>query len=176
MAEDLAHTVLTRTRNHLILAIRTLVMRDLFPHRPHLIRHYLRQRGIKQDWGAFLATADTPHQRAIEERLTHNKAYRLLAQAKADLDRVLHQQSYAACTTPLLTDSLRETALRLVTHCLTFAEDQCEAIEHAYVRELWEEQRDYYRELQASLQSQWYDAAVPQPDPTSVGGTPCQLS
>jgi hypothetical protein len=88
---------------------------------------------------------------------------------------VLHRQSYADCTAPLLTDRLRETALRLVTHCLTFAEDQCEAVAHAYGRELWEEQRDYYRELQASLQSQWYDAAVPQPDPTGVGGAPCSL-
>jgi hypothetical protein len=176
MAEDLSHTVLTRTRKHLILALRTLVMRDLFRHRAHLIRHYLRQHGIKHDWDAFLATADTAHQRAIDERLTHNKAYRLLAQAKADLDLVLHRQSYAECTVPLLTDSLRETALRLVTHCLTFAEDQCEAVVHAYVRELWEEQRDYYRELQATLQSQWYDAAVPQPDPIRTGGTPCQLS
>jgi hypothetical protein len=85
---------------------------------------------------------------------------------------VLHRQTYADCTAPLLTDRLRETTLRLVTHGLTFAEDQCEAIAHAYVRALWEEQRDYYRELQAMLQSQWYDAAGPQPDPTGVGGTP----
>jgi hypothetical protein len=176
MADDLAHTCLTRTRKQLILALRTLVMRDLFRHRAHLIRHYLRQHGIKQEWDTFLATADTAHQRAIEERLRHNKAHRLLAQAKADLDRVLQRQRYAECTAPLLPDRLRETALRLVTHGLTFAEDQCAAIEHAYVRELWEEQRDYYRELQALLQSQGYDAAVPQPDPTGVGGTPCPLS
>ena len=163
MADAPAHTLLTLTRKHLALSIRTLVMRDLFRHRIHLITQYLRRHGINQDWDAFMAQADTAQQRAIGELLAHNTAYRRLAQAKAELDGVLTRQAYAACTAPLLTDSLHATALRLVTHRLTFAEDQCADVEHAYVRELWEEQRDYYREFQAILRRQWYDAAVPQP-------------
>jgi hypothetical protein len=163
MAEDPSHTLLTMTRKHLTLSIRTLVMRDLFRHRIHLIKQYLRQHGIRQDWDAFMADADTAQRRAIGELLTHNKAYRLLAKAKAELDLVLTRHAYAECTSPLFTDSLLDTALRLMTHRLTFAEDQCEDADHEYVRELWEEQQDYYREFQATLQSQWYNAAVPQP-------------
>lgn len=162
MPEDTSHTLLTQTRKHLTLSIRTLVMRDLFRHRIHLITHYLRRHGITQDWDAFMANANPGHQRAIDELLTHDTAYRRLAQAKAELDLMLTRQAYAECVSPLLTDSLRETALRLVTHRLTFAEDQCEDVVHAYVRELWEEQQDYYREFQAILQRQWYDAAVTQ--------------
>jgi hypothetical protein len=161
MADDLAQTLLSLTRKHLTLSLRTLVMRDLSRHRSHLIQHYLRRHGITQDWDAFMAQADKAHQRAIEELLTHNAAHRRLAQAKAELDRVLTSQAYAACTAPLLTDSLHETALRLVTHRLTFAEDQYADAESPYMRELWEEQLDYYRELQALLQHQVYDAAVP---------------
>jgi hypothetical protein len=161
MAEDLSHTMLTMTRKHLILSIRTLVMRDLFRHRTHLITRYLRQHGIPQDWDAFMANADIAHQRAIDERLTHDKGYRLLTQAKAELDAVLTSHAYAESTAPLLTDGLHATVLRLVADRLTFAEDQCSDGEHAYVRELWEEQRDYYREFQAILRSQAYDAAVP---------------
>jgi hypothetical protein len=160
MAEDLAHTLLIMTRKHLTLALRTLVMRDLFRHRTQLITRYLRQHGIPQDWDAFITQADTAHQRAISELLTHDREYRLLTQAKAELDRVLTTQSYAACTSPLLTDRLHATVLRLMTHRLTFAEDQYEDAEHTYVRELWEEQRDYYRELQVILQHRVYDAAV----------------
>jgi hypothetical protein len=161
MAEHLSHTLLTLTRKHLTLSLRTLVMRDLFRHRTQLITRYLRQRGIAQDWDAFMANADTAHQRAIDERLTHDRGYRRLTQAKAELDRVLATHGYAACTSPLLTASLHETALRLMTHRLTFAEDQWADAEHAYVRELWAEQQEYYRELQALLRSQAYDAAVP---------------
>jgi hypothetical protein len=161
MAEDLSHTMLTMTRKHLTLSIRTLIMRDLFRHRIHLIKQYIRQHGITQDWDAFMAQADTAHQRAVDERLRHDKGYRLLTQAKAELDAVLTSQAYAECMSPLLTDSLHATVLRLVTHRLTFAEDQCADVEHAYARELWEEQRDYYREFQAILRSQAYDAAVP---------------
>jgi hypothetical protein len=160
MADHLSHTLLTMTRKHLTLALRTLVMRDLFRQRTQLITRYLRQHGIPQDWDAFITQADTAHQRAIGELLTHEKGYRRLTQAKAELDRVLSTQSYAACTSPLLTDSLHATALRLMTHRLTFAEDQYAGAEHTYVRELWEEQRDYYRELQVILHNRVYDAAV----------------
>jgi hypothetical protein len=164
MAEHLSHMLLTLTRKHLTLALRTLVMRDLFRHRTQLITQYLRRHGIPQDWDAFITQADTAHQRAIGELLTHDRGYRLLTQAKAELDRVLTTQSYAACTSPPLTDSLHATALRLMTHRLPFAEDQYEGAEHAYVRELWEEQRDYSRELQVILQHRVYDAAVALPD------------
>jgi hypothetical protein len=160
MAEDLSHTLLIMTRKHLTLALRTLVMRGLFRHRTQLITRYLRRHGIPQDWDAFITQADTAHQRAIAELLTHDRGYRQLTQAKAELDRVLTAQSYAAYTSPLLTDSLHATALRLMTHRLTFAEDQCADAAHAYVRELWEEQRDYYRELQVILQHRVYDAGV----------------
>ena len=160
MADDLSQTLLILTRKHLTLSLRTLVMRDLFRHRLHLIQHYLRRHGITQDWDAFMAQADKAHQRAIEELLTHNAAHRRLAQAKAELDRVLTSQAYAACTAPLLTDSLHEMALRLVTHRLTFTEDQYADAEYSYMRELWEEQRDYYRELQVILHNWVYDAAV----------------
>jgi hypothetical protein len=160
MAEDLSHTFLTLTRKHLTLALRTLVMRDLFRHRTQLITQYLRRHGLPQDWDAFITQADTAHQRAIDELLIHDREYRRLTQAKAELDRVLTTQSYAACTSPLLTDSLHGTALRLMTHRLAFAEDQCADAEHTYVRELWEEQRDYYRELQFILDKRVYDAAV----------------
>jgi hypothetical protein len=161
MADDLSQTLLILTRKHLTLSLRTLVMRDLFRHRIHLIEHYLRRHGLTQAWDAFMAQADIAHQRAIEELLTHNAAHRRLAQAKAELDRVFTSQAYAVCTAPLLTVSLHETARRLVTHRLTFAEDQYADAEYPYLRELWEEQLDYYRELQALLQHQVYDAAVP---------------
>jgi hypothetical protein len=160
MAENLPHTLLTMTRKQLTLSLRTLVMRDLFRHRIHLIKQYLRQHGITQDWDAFMAQADTAHQRAIDERLRHDKGHRRLTQAKAELDAVLTNQTYAECAAPLLTDSLRATVLRLVAHHLTFAEDQCTDVEHAYARELWQEQQDYYREFQAILRSQVYNAAV----------------
>jgi hypothetical protein len=136
MADDLSQTLLILTRKHLTLSLRTLVMRDLFRHRLHLIQHYLRRHGIAQDWDAFMAQADKAHQRAIEELLTHNAAHRRLAQAKAELDRVLTSQADAACTAPLLTDSLHEIALRLVTHRLTFTEDQYADAEYPYMREL----------------------------------------
>jgi hypothetical protein len=161
MAEDLAHTFLTTLRKSLALSLRTLVMRDLSRHRTHLVQHYLRRHGIAQDGDAFLAQADLAHRRAIEELLTHNAAHRRLAQAKAELDRVLTGQTYAACATPLLSGGLRETALRLVSHRLAFAEDQSADAGHPYARELWEEQQGYYRELQALLHNQVYDAAVP---------------
>ena len=163
MADDPAHTLLPLTRKHLALSIRTLVMRDLFRHRTRLITPYLRRHGINQDWDAFMAQADTAQRRAIGALRTHNAAQRRLAQAKAERDGVLTGQASAACTAPLLTDRLHATALRPVTHRLTFAEDQCAAVAHAYVRARWEEQRDYYREFQAILQRQWYDAAVPPP-------------
>jgi hypothetical protein len=160
MAEHLSHTFLTMTRKHLTLALRTLVMRDLFRHRTQLITQYLRRHGVPQDWDAFITQADTAHQRAIGELLIHDRGYRRLTQAKAELDQVLTTQRYAACTSPLLTDSLHAAALRLITHRLTFAEDQCSDAAHAYVRELWEEQRYYYRELQVVLHNRVYDAAV----------------
>src|SRR5688572_28600452 len=106
------------------------MMRDLSRHRTHLIQHYLRRHGIAQDWDAFLAQADPAHQRALWELLTHNAAHRRLAQAKAELDRVLTGQTYAACATPLLSDGLRATALRLVSHRLAFADDQSAAAGH----------------------------------------------
>jgi hypothetical protein len=59
MADAPAHTLLTLTRKHLALSIRTLVMRDLFRHRTQLITQYLRRHGINQDWDAFMAQADT---------------------------------------------------------------------------------------------------------------------
>jgi hypothetical protein len=160
MAEDLSHTYLTMTRKQLTLALRTLVTRDLCRHRTQLITRYLRQHGIPQDWDAFLTQAGTAHQRAMGERLTHDTGYRRLTQAKAELDLVLTTRRYAECTSPLLTDGLRATALRLMTHRLTFAEDQYADAAHAYVRELWEEQRDYYRELQGVLHHRVYDVAV----------------
>lgn len=79
-------------------------MRDLFRHRTQLITRYLRQHGIPHDWDAFITQADTAHQRAIRECLIHDRGYRRLTQAKAELDRVLTTQRYAACTSPLLTD------------------------------------------------------------------------
>ena len=94
---------MTLTRKHLTLALRTLVMRDLFRHRTQLITRYLRQHGIPQDWDAFITQADTAHQRAIDELLIHDREYRRLTQAKAELDRVLTTRRYAACTSPLLT-------------------------------------------------------------------------
>jgi hypothetical protein len=160
MAEDLSHTLLATSRKHLILAIRTLVMRDLFRHRTNLIKQYLRQRGMTQDWDAFMANADLSHGRAISELLKHDKACRILAKAKAELDRILTMHAYAECTAPLFTSDLHHTALRLVTHRLTFAEDQFADATHDYSRELWEEQLDYYRELQAILHTQAYDSAA----------------
>jgi hypothetical protein len=163
MAEDLSHTLLAMSRKHLTLFIRTLVMRDLVRHRAHLIRQYLRRQGINEPWGDVLAHADTARRRAIRELLTHDKAHRRLAKAKAELDEILTMQTYAECTTPLLTGELHHIALRMVTHRLTFATEQLEASHDEYGRELWEEQQEYYREFQAILQSRLYDAAVPQP-------------
>jgi hypothetical protein len=165
MTEDLAQTLLTTTRKYLALSLRTLVMRDLSRHRTHLITHYLQRHGITQTWDAFLAQADTAHQRALREFLTHNTGHRRLAQAKAELDQILHRQTYTESTAPLFSDSLHATALRLVTHHLAFAENQYQDAEPTYMRELWEEQQDYYRELQAILYTQAYDAAVPLPQP-----------
>jgi hypothetical protein len=77
---------------------------------------------------------------------------------------------------PFFSSDRHQTALRLVSHRLTFAEDQCEDGPHEYVQELWEEQQAYCREFQSILHSQVYDAAVPQPLPPHTGSTPCSLT
>jgi hypothetical protein len=168
MAEDLAQTLLVTSRKHLTLALRTLVMRDLFRHRTSLIKHYLRQHGIMQDWNAFMADGDLSHARAIRERLAHDKACRRLAQAKAEFDGILTKKVYADCTAPLLSRDLHQTALRLVTHRLTLIEDQLEDAAHEYARERWAAQQDYYREFQATLQAKVYDGWVSEGRPAPL--------
>jgi hypothetical protein len=138
-------------------------MRDLVRHRAHLIRQYLRRHGSHEPWGDALAQADLTRRRVIDELLTHDPVHRPLVKAKAELDGILARQAYAEGTAPLFTRELHQTALRLVTRRLSFAAAQLEHSPDEYGRELWAEQQDYYRELQASLHSQWYDAAVPRP-------------
>jgi hypothetical protein len=161
MTDDCSHPWLALSRKQLTLAIRTLVMRDLVRQRGRLIRQYLRRQGSNEPWGEVLAHADRTRRRVLHELLTHDTAHRRLAQAKAELDQLLHRQTYAECTVPLFTRELHQAALQLVTHRLRFAADQLEHSPDEYGRELWAEQQDYYRELQAALHSQWYDAAVP---------------
>jgi hypothetical protein len=171
MTDDLCHTchtLLALSRKQLTLAIRTLVMRELVQQRAHLIRQYLRRQGSNEHWGEFLAHADRTRRRILHELLTHDTAHRRLAQAKAELDGMLTRQAYAECTVPLLTRELHQTALQLVTRRFSFAARQLGHSQEEYRRELWAEQQDYYGELQASLHSQWYDAAVPPP------GSPAQ--
>jgi hypothetical protein len=156
MTDDLCHTVLALSRKQLTLALRTLVMRELVRSRAHLIRQYLHRQGSHEPWGAFLAQADRTCRRVLHELLTHYTAHRRLAQAKAELDGVLTRQAYAECTAPLL------------TRCCSFAARQLGHSPDEYSRELWAEQQDDYREFQAALHSQWYDAAVPPP------GSPAQ--
>jgi hypothetical protein len=161
MLEDRSHTFLAMSRQQLTLTIRTLVMRDLVRHRGHLIRRYLRQHGMKENWGTFLCHGTLVHRRAIRELLAHDPAHRPLVKAKAELDGILSQQTYAECTAPLWSRELHQTALRLVSRRLTFAADQLKDSPDEYGRELWEEQQDYYRELQTILHTQCYDSAVP---------------
>ena len=163
MADDLCHTLLALSRQQLTLALRTLVMRELVQQRAHLIRQYLRRQGSPEPWGAFLAQADRTRRRVLHELLTHDAAHRRPARAKAELDGVLSRQAYAECTAPLFTRELHQTALQLVTRRCSFAARQLGHSPDEYSRELWAEQQDYYRELQAALHSQWYDAAVPPP-------------
>ena len=168
MTDDLCHTVLALSRKQLTLALRTLVMRELVRSRAHLIRQYLHRQGSHEPWGAFLAQADRTCRRVLHELLTHYTAHRRLAQAKAELDGVLTRQAYAECTAPLLTRELHQTALQLVARRCSFAARQLGHSPDEYSRELWAEQQDDYREFQAALHSQWYDAAVPPP------GSPAQ--
>ena len=161
MSDELAHTLLALSRKQLTLFLRTLVMRDLVRHRAHLIQQYLRRQGSREPWGEALSQADTPRRRAIGELLTHDPAHRRLVQVKAELDAILATQTYAACTTPLLSSELHQTAVRMVTRRRAFATRQLEASADEYSRELWAEQQDYYQEFEAILHHQWYDAAVP---------------